>query len=314
MTAETKPCLICQAAIPLCGPQLCDEHGGKDQKTNHARYASVKAPVTNEAAGLYFETKGDPELGVPDTLVSTFRTNFTECWCQRHWHAYEATSPWCPLCRMDDLRASEHPPETRDAMTATADELKARGWTRNVDEAIERSKPKGTRQRMAKKAKNGEANGADPAKVINCTKMIRVKLTDAECRERGQLAGAKQAERNALEAELDAHKKEQKGKIDALDAEIGTLLAQVYNGHEARPVACRKEYIYRTNTVRVVRADTGEELEARAMLPEELEEHAQIPIQAKGANEENEAPPPEGKKRGRKKRGESAEASQAPAE
>lgn len=163
----------------------------------------------------------------------------------------------------------------------------------------------------SKKAKNGEANGtdgknADPVKVINCTKTIRVKLTDAECRQRGELAGAKQAERNALEEELDAHKKEQKGKIDALDAEIGTLLGQVYNGHESRPIACRKEYLYRTNTVRVVRVDTGEEIESRAMFPEELAEHAQVPLQAEGANEETAAPETEKPKRSRKKRGEAA--------
>lgn len=217
----------------------------------------------------------------------------------------------CPECQF--LRMSDAGNCAPPVLGKTAEQMQGAGWSRSVEEYNEKQgKKRG--KRMAKKKANGEAasNGtnADPVKVINCTKTFRVKLSDAEIRERGELAGGKKAQLDALQSELDAHKKEQNGKIDALDAEVGTLLAQIYNGHESRQVKCRQEYVYRTNTVRVVREDTGEEVESRAMLPEELEKHGQVPIQAKGANEETEEPPAEAKpKRARKKRGQAAEQS-----
>lgn len=369
---QTKPCFICQARLPFIGPTLCDEHGGDEQRDNDKRFTIVKEPKSQPDIDLYFETTGDPDLGVPDTLLSSYRTNFTQAWCSRHWKAYEGTSPWCPVCRMAHVRKTgeykyaktpggsvetartesvkrpeqaepavavqcsdalvAEPPgdSTRDAMTATDAELSARGWrqgdgalTKAYHQAMERiePRPKGKGRKMARKKadeKNGEAAGtnghSDPTKVINMSKMLRIKLTDAEMRDRGMAAAAKRAEWRALDAEFDAYKKEQKGKMDALEADIDVLLTQIDNGHESRPVACRKEYVYRTNTVRVVRVDTGEVIEERAMMPEEIEEHRQVPIQAAGANEETaKGDPDEKPKRGRKKKA-AAEQQPSPAE
>ena len=325
----TKDCQICHDPIPFNGPCVCEVHGAAEQRDNDKKYASVKAPVTNAAAGLFFRVVHAPARGVPPTSVSSYRTNWTGGWCDRHWEAYElhAAGDSCPVCVIQGFASMNRPPlpapETQDAMNATDAELERRGWSRNVDQAIEQSRPKGKRGKMARGKKNGDTNGeateagknGDPTKVINMSKMLRIKLTDAEMRDRGQAAAAKRAEWRALDAEFDAYKKEQKGKMDALEADIDVLLTQIDNGHESRPVACRKEYVYRTNTVRVVRVDTGEVIEERAMMPEELEEHRQVPIQAAGANEETaQGDPDENPKRGRKKRGQASEQTASPAE
>jgi hypothetical protein len=324
---ESKPCLVCNTPLPMIGPCVCSDHGGTAQLKNHFKYVTLKEPRTEVEIGCYFKTVEDEDLGVPATYMSTVRTNFTECWCSIHWHAYEATSPWCPICRMAEMRDeaiieratvfetdAQHP----DALTASQFELERRGWTRSPEEHAEAMRPKG-RKRMAKKAKNGEqaagTNGnGDPTKVINCTKTLRVKLTDAEIRERAELAASTKAERDAIDEELKSHAAEVRGKIKGLDQELRTLLLQVGNGHESRPIQCRKEFLYRTNTMRIVRVDDGDVVEERDMLPEEIEQHKQMPIQAKGANEETvEGDPDEKPKRGRKKK-QAAEQTASPAE
>ena len=318
---QTKPCFICQARLALHGPTLCDEHGGLEQRDHASRYVSIKQPISEPLIGLYFETVGDPDLGVPDTVLSSIRTSLTEAWCGVHWKAYPATSPWCPVCRMAEQRklvqdAKDKVQRYRDALTATDAELEARGWSKDVDAAIEQSRPKGKGRKMARKKadeKNGNGEHADPSKVINHTNNLRCKLTDAQKIERGELAARKARERDRLDDERKSHSSHLGGRIKTLDTEIRKLNSEFLDGFEYRDTSCQTRYHLRTLTMQVVRMDTNEVIEERAMTPEEVDEHKQVPIQAKGANEENAKPVAEKPSRGRK-RAPASEQTASPAE
>jgi hypothetical protein len=92
-----------------------------------------------------------------------------------------------------------------------------------------------------------------------------VLLTETEERQLGKdLARA----RHLLGASTDARAEavsQFKAEIEKMEAEMNRLAALINNGYEYREVECEVISNYRDGQITVLRVDTGEEVEARAM-------------------------------------------------
>lgn len=109
------------------------------------------------------------------------------------------------------------------------------------------------------------------------TQYLPVELTEEETIDRSRsLAGLNQ-KRTATEAEKAEATKRFGDIIKGLAVQIDDLAKIVAEGKEIRPVQCRKEYhTPRTGEVRIVRTDTEEVVEERAMYRSEIEESNDI--------------------------------------
>lgn len=96
-------------------------------------------------------------------------------------------------------------------------------------------------------------------------RLLRVLLTETEERQLGKdLARA----RHLLGASTDARAEavsQFKAEIEKMEAEMNRLAALINNGYEYREVECEVISNYRDGQITVLRVDTGEEVEARAM-------------------------------------------------
>lgn len=101
------------------------------------------------------------------------------------------------------------------------------------------------------------------------TRTLPVTLTTDELLARGDgLARAHRAVRDE-QAKQKAVKEEMKQRLEDLEGEVGKLARIVRDKAEDRDVECRIVHDYLANAVQVVREDTGEVIEARAMTDRE---------------------------------------------
>lgn len=97
------------------------------------------------------------------------------------------------------------------------------------------------------------------------TRTLPVTLTDSELLERGdQLARAHQAVTDE-EARQKTEKERMKDALGELEGAVRRLARIVRDKAEDRDVECRIVHDYLANAVQVVREDTGEVIESRAM-------------------------------------------------
>jgi hypothetical protein len=66
-------------------------------------------------------------------------------------------------------------------------------------------------------------------------------------------------------AEMDAAKKLAKAKIEEHEAELKRVRLELNQGKLDKPVRCEEQFFYRVGLVRIVRTDTGEVIDSRAM-------------------------------------------------
>lgn len=96
-------------------------------------------------------------------------------------------------------------------------------------------------------------------------RMLPVKLTADEQRERGVSLATKLGEKLDLELSLKDHAEDEKTKIKAADKEAQRLLTIVRSGEEPREVECRWTADYETSQMICFRMDTGEQIDSRPM-------------------------------------------------
>jgi len=126
---------------------------------------------------------------------------------------------------------------------------------------------------MAKKTSTAEPENETRRKT---RRLLRVLLTEGEERQLGKdLARA----RHLLGASTDAKAEavsQFKAEIEKMEAEMNRLAALINNGYEYRDVECEVISNYRDGQITVLRVDTGEEVEARAM--NEAERQMGLPL------------------------------------
>lgn len=106
-------------------------------------------------------------------------------------------------------------------------------------------------------------------KTIRIERTLPVPLSPEAARQSSRAATAKLLERERLEAELKNLTREMRARIAEAQKEFYRLVAASASETEERPVPCEQRFDYRLGVVEVKRLDTGELIEARALLPSE---------------------------------------------
>lgn len=96
-------------------------------------------------------------------------------------------------------------------------------------------------------------------------RMLPVKLTPEEQRERGVALAAKLGEKCDIEASMKDHAEGEKSKVKAAEKEAIRLSGIVRSGEEPREVECRWTADYETSQMICFRTDTGEQIDSRPM-------------------------------------------------
>lgn len=113
---------------------------------------------------------------------------------------------------------------------------------------------------------------------LKTRRLLKVMLSDAEERQLGK-DGALQRQLSArISDEFDGVKSEFKSKIEKCEAEQNRIATLLNNGYEYRDVECEVVSYFTDGVVRVVRLDTGDTVEERAMT--ELERQRELPMGA----------------------------------
>lgn len=133
-----------------------------------------------------------------------------------------------------------------------------------------------------------KTNGKPPR---SFTERMPCKLTDAELVDRGGKLADAYAEADALEAERKNTNDGFKAKIELVEQRVRDLAGTLRTKQETREVELLEEYDYRTFSVRVKRADTGEMVRERAMTKNERQE--ELPLD-KASKKKDEAQPANG--------------------
>jgi DNA polymerase II small subunit/DNA polymerase delta subunit B len=94
---------------------------------------------------------------------------------------------------------------------------------------------------------------------------LPVRLTREELEARGQMLALKVDERAEIEVEAKAEAAEYKAQMGDTDKEIRRLSRIVRDKSEPRPVECFEHLNFAGNEVQIVRRDTGEVVDTRAM-------------------------------------------------
>jgi hypothetical protein len=84
--------------------------------------------------------------------------------------------------------------------------------------------------------------------------------------------------------ERDRAKKHANGEIDELEASVKRLSNEVHDGEERREIQCERRFIYRLGVVQVVRTDTGEVVDERAM--DAHERQTELPLENGSSDDE----------------------------
>lgn len=98
---------------------------------------------------------------------------------------------------------------------------------------------------------------------------LPVPLTDPERLQLGQDMAAAQSKAEQTERDKDAADKAFKGQIEAAYADVSDVAQKLRFGKVHRTVSCQHMMDYRLGRIRVVRMDTGEEIESRSMTSQE---------------------------------------------
>jgi hypothetical protein len=118
--------------------------------------------------------------------------------------------------------------------------------------------------------KKGSTTSAS-ANVRRITKHLRCDLSDAEKLGMGQELAREQAMLTVGEERKVEVVAAIKAEIAVHEAQVQHLSRTLNNGYEYRDVACEVVEDFDNKTVRTTRTDTGEEVDLRAMTPEEAQ-------------------------------------------
>ncbi len=122
---------------------------------------------------------------------------------------------------------------------------------------------------MTKEKETKVTKAADKLKVVEKTEKMQMTLSCAlkpeELEKKGQELAETVSEIGVVEREKSASAKVFSGKLEELDNKLTDLSAIVKNRAEDRTVECHKIFDWKTYKVRVVRLDTGEQVNIRDM-------------------------------------------------
>ena len=102
------------------------------------------------------------------------------------------------------------------------------------------------------------------------SRLLVCKLTDQELLERGETMANAQQALTEIDAELEAFKAQIKGRRSEQEGQISSMSSVIRQRYEHRRVECTITEDYGAATITVTRQDTGSEVEARKMTPDEL--------------------------------------------
>lgn len=102
-----------------------------------------------------------------------------------------------------------------------------------------------------------------------CVELLQVELTDEEVIRSSREGACAFQDMEAIEAQLDAYKKEMKAKIDQQVAIITKCNLLITNGYENREVKCKWKYNFKTGKKVLTRLDTKEEIRHEEIQPHE---------------------------------------------
>ena len=108
-------------------------------------------------------------------------------------------------------------------------------------------------------------------KTVVITQRLKCILTDEEVKKAAKELSACTDELKMLEEEKKSMSDNFKSKITACEAQQSLSSAFVRDEYEYRRVDCNKILDYKTKNVQVVRTDTGEVIEDRDMLADEMQ-------------------------------------------
>jgi hypothetical protein len=101
------------------------------------------------------------------------------------------------------------------------------------------------------------------------TRTLRCRLTERELLERGHRLASLHAEISSLEDARRSSASEYKSQIDLAEAQLSAIAREVRSGAQERQVEVRREKDFDRNVEEVIRLDTGEVVETRALTPQE---------------------------------------------
>ena len=109
-------------------------------------------------------------------------------------------------------------------------------------------------------------------------RILKVILTEAEERQFGKDIARARQELAATNDQLDEVKAQFKARLEGHEKDMNRLALLLNNGYEYRDVECEVISNYKDGQITVVRTDTGEPVEERAMTDNERQR--ELPVQA----------------------------------
>jgi hypothetical protein len=108
-------------------------------------------------------------------------------------------------------------------------------------------------------------------RIVKETRHLPVQLTEAQIEERRHAAHRIHLDIGVEEERLKAFKETAKSRITTLEGSLSNTLRELDSGRIFEDVPCHRIYDYKRKVIRVVRRDTGEEVERSAMTKEDLQ-------------------------------------------
>jgi hypothetical protein len=112
---------------------------------------------------------------------------------------------------------------------------------------------------------------APPVRVQRETKHLKCELTVDEYQDRTQQAAQAWVEKSRLEEQLKSVKDDFKGKISTYEAQHAALQSEILNRCTYRDVDCERVFDYAKKVVYLIRLDTKQEVERRAITSAEAQ-------------------------------------------
>ena len=125
-------------------------------------------------------------------------------------------------------------------------------------------------------------------KIVKQTRFLSCAFTEAELRGFAADMARAFAEKQRHVAQAKTAAAFAKGQIEAAEERIGKAARKLNTGHEERPVECEISLLYDTGRAVVLRCDTGDFVEDRAMTTEERQ--TELPFDAPLAGTLDEQP------------------------
>lgn len=130
-----------------------------------------------------------------------------------------------------------------------------------------------TRKRASRASSNGNGNGNGSKSVEREQRPLECKLTEAEFKDRSD----KMAAAELLIEQLKEHRKGINGKMAAAATERGRLAHIIDTGIEQRAVECEWRDDFKQNVKRLIRTDTGAEVDTRPMTADDRQTGLDLP-------------------------------------